>query len=91
MTQTTDVDRIEQATATAYSWDRYSRAGWRAAIRGLLKRYTPEAVIEIMRSKIPRWAADSYDAPYGRVPGKAILQSPWLDAWDERGRHGESV
>jgi len=74
MTTAALIAQVEAATDTAYSWDRYSRGGWRAAIRGLLTMgYAPEVVTEIMLSKIPRWAADGCSAPWGRVPGRVVV------------------
>lgn len=69
------IEQIEAATEAAYSWDRYSRGGWRAAMRGLLTMgYAPDVVAEIMRSKIPRWAADGSGARWGRVPGRVVVE-----------------
>ncbi len=66
------VETVERATAGAYSYPRYSRGGWRQAIRILLRTYSAQDTMRILLSRIPRWAADQHSARYGSVPGSAI-------------------
>ena len=70
-----NIKQIEEATAGSYSWDRYSRTGWTAAIKALLKAgYTAEQVVEVMNSKITRWAADMDETrSYGRYNSVTVL------------------
>jgi hypothetical protein len=75
MSLSAQIAAIDERTEIGYSYDRYSRGGWRQAIRELLKRGYDEREIEaIMRSKWTRWAADSDDAPYGKTPGVALIR-----------------
>lgn len=61
-----DIDRLTEATADAYSFDRYRN--WRACAALLSQRgYTYEEAECILRSKWTRWAADNSANPYGRV------------------------
>ena len=53
------VSRIEAKTEDAYSYDRYSRSGWRGTIKMLLNgNWTEREVEAFLRSKYMRWAAD---------------------------------
>lgn len=75
MSLSEQIAAIDERTEIAYSYDRYTRGGWRQAIRELLKRgYDAQEVEAIMRSKWTRWAADSDAAPYGKTPGIALIR-----------------
>ena len=69
------VMELDDATATGYSWDRYSRPGWRESIRFLLRSgCNAEQVKEVMLSKWTRWAADFCECgqPYGKHTSKDV-------------------
>lgn len=66
-------------TADAHSVPRY--ASWPACAQVLLTRGMTDREAEaVLRSKWMRWAADSSNERYGRVPAKAIAAV--LDSWD---------
>lgn len=74
-TTKTTAQRVRDLTAatweTAYSFSRYGAAGWRSAIRELIRRGFDNREIEaVLRSKFMRWAADACDrGGYTRIPG----------------------
>ena len=74
-------DLIADATADAYSADRY--ASWKGVALSLLQAgYSLEATQAILRSKWTRWAADAWSdrsprARYGHIPAKSVIA--WLD------------
>ena len=63
-----DITQLEEATEMAYSFDRYSRGGWRQCLRLLRTIGLNDKEIQaVMRSKHLRWAGDMDDQrPYGR-------------------------
>ena len=70
----------------AYSADRY--ASWPEVARILLRMGFDECETEaVMRSKITRWAADSYPNRYGNVPAKVVRE--YIKA--DEGRRGRLV
>ena len=53
------LNELIEATEASYSWDRYTEAGWKGSIKFLKAQgHTDHQVIELMKSKITRWAAD---------------------------------
>lgn len=72
------VEAVIERTKNAYFLKHYGLTGWRVAIKWLLSQgWTETETVEIMCSKIPRWAADHYEEDYhrhGRYPGKWIAQ-----------------
>jgi len=54
-----DIAQLEEATEMAYSFDRYSRGGWRQCLRLLRSMSLNDKEIQaVMRSKHMRWAGD---------------------------------
>lgn len=68
------VNEMDEKTSDAYSYDRYSRSGWRQSIKYLQSLgFDDELVEEVLRSKIMRWAADSAaNNRYGRNTSKDL-------------------
>lgn len=66
-------ERVADKAADAYSVDRYR--SWRACAAALLGLgYTESQAVEILRSKITRWAADVSDKPYGRATALDLVK-----------------
>jgi len=63
---------LAEKTADAYSFDRYG--SWHAVCEVLARRGLTALEIEaVVRSKWTRWAADSSDYRYGKVPARAVV------------------
>lgn len=61
---TATANRVAQATSDAYSADRYGPKQWAMTAEFLLaEKFTEQQVEELLRSKIPRWAADQDENP----------------------------
>ena len=64
--------RLAVRTADAYSVRRYG--SWEACCAALLRRgYTMRAAEAILRSKVPRWAADASGKRDGRASARDLI------------------
>jgi hypothetical protein len=69
----TQAQNVADRCQDAYSADRY--ASWTEVARILLKMNFTEAEAEaVMRSKITRWAADSFEIRYDKVPARVVRE-----------------
>lgn len=64
---------VAARTANAHSCARYGRS-WGACARALVRAgWTPAQAETILRSKLPRWAADQGGKPYGRATARDLM------------------
>jgi hypothetical protein len=70
------IDQLVERTSDSYSFNRYSKRGWKSSIR-VLKSYgfSDEQVEAFLRSKHMRWAAD-HDGKrkYGYYNGNTLKE-----------------
>lgn len=68
------IDELVELTKGGYSYDRYSRYGWRGVIAFLqAQNLTDEQIVSVMLSKHLRWAADLSGQEYGDVNETAFV------------------